>query len=342
MAKTEIEVKKYLPSIGRREMFAIALLFIEIAVFAFVSDNFFTGENLASVLRNATYLAVVAIGMNIVMLMGGIDISVGPTMGVVAIISGWMLAATMHPMLILPVALLVGLGIGLINGFLISYVRIPDIIATLGTMNILRAAVFAMLGGRWLTGLSGDFSVLTAGSIWGIPIPVYLLIVFFGVFWFILNYTRFGRHIYAIGNSEEAAALSGIPVKRVRMLSYGVLGALVGFASLLYLGRMGSVEITVGMYLHIEAIAAVVLGGTSIKGGSGSVVGTLAGVLFMAVLRNGVVLLGLPSLWERAVIGLLILISVGADYFLTVRQAEKRRIELANEKGLAIVEGASR
>lgn len=334
-------LRSYIPSIGRRELFTIALLIIEIAVFALVSENFFTGQNLATVLRNSTYLAIVAIGMNLVMLMGGVDISVGPTMGAVAIIAGWMLAASIHPLLILPVALATGLIIGLINGAFIAYLRVPDIIATLGTMNVLRAAVFAMLGGRWLTGLSGDFSVLTAGSLLGIPIPVLLLVFFYGVFWFVLTYTRFGRHVYAIGNSEEAAALAGVRVKSVRMLAYGVLGGLVGFSSLLYLGRMGSVEITVGMYLHIEAIAAVVLGGTSIKGGSGNIIGTLAGVLFMAVLRNGVVLLGIPSLWERAVIGFLILASVAADYFLSVRQAEKRRVELAHDKGLAVVKGST-
>lgn len=328
---------RYVPGVGRRELFTIFLLVVEIAVFAFVSDNFFTAGNLTTVLRNSTYLAIVAIGMNIVMLMGGVDISVGPTMGIVAIVSGWMLMASASPLLILPVALAVGVLIGFMNGAFIAYLRVPDIIATLGTMNVLRAAVFAMLGGRWLTGLSGDFSVLTAGSLLGIPIPVYLLVLFYGVFWFVLTFTRFGRRVYAIGNSEEAAKLSGIKVRQVRMIGYGVLGGLVGFSSLLYLGRMGSVEITVGMYLHIEAIAAVVLGGTSIKGGSGNIVGTLAGVLFMAVLRNGVVLLGIPSLWERAAIGFLILASVGADYFISARQAERRRMKLAQDKGLTVL-----
>lgn len=327
---------RFVPGAGRRELFTILLLVVEVIVFGLLAPGFFSAQNLSSVLRNSTYLAVVAIGMNIVMLMGGIDISVGATMGVVAIVAGWLLSAAVSPLIIVPIALLVGLAIGLMNGLIVTYLRVPDIIATLGTMNILRAAVFGMLGGRWLTGLSGDFAFLTSGSVMGIPVPIYLLVLFMFAFWFILTFTRFGRSVYAIGNSEEAAALAGIRVKRVRTVAYGILGGLVGFSSLLYLGRMGSVEITVGLNLHIEAIAAVVLGGTSIKGGSGSIVGTLAGVFFMAVLRNGVVLLGIPSLWERFAIGLLILVSVAGDYFIRTRQAERRRVQLAIDKGLAI------
>ena len=318
------------------------LLVVEVVAFGLVSENFFTAGNLATVLRNSTHLAIVAIGMNIVMLMGGVDLSVGPALGIVAVIAGWMLRAGVSPWLIVPVAVAVGTTIGLVNGLIITRGRVPDIIATLGMMNILRATVFAMLGGRWLTGLSGDFARLTTGNVFHIPTPVWLLVLCFGVFWVLLTYTRFGRHVYAIGNSTAAAELAGIGVRSVRTIGYGILGGLVGFSALLYLGRLGSVEITVGMALHIEAIAAVVLGGTSVKGGSGNLVGTLAGVLFMAVLRNGVVLLGIPSLWERAVIGLLILVSVAVDLLLQARRAERRRLQLALDKGLVTVGATKR
>ena len=318
------------------------LLVVEVVAFGLVSENFFTAGNLATVLRNSTHLAIVAIGMNIVMLMGGVDLSVGPALGIVAVIAGWMLRAGVSPWLIVPVAVAVGTTIGLANGLIITRGRVPDIIATLGMMNILRATVFAMLGGRWLTGLSGDFARLTTGNVFHIPTPVWLLVLCFGVFWFLLTYTRFGRHVYAIGNSTAAAELAGIDVRSVRTIGYGILGGLVGFSALLYLGRLGSVEITVGTALHIEAIAAVVLGGTSVKGGSGNLVGTLAGVLFMAVLRNGVVLLGIPSLWERAVIGFLILVSVAVDLLLQARRAERRRLQLALDKGLVTVGATKR
>ena len=317
------------------------LLVVEVVAFGLVSENFFTAGNLATVLRNSTHLAIVAIGMNIVMLMGGVDLSVGPALGIVAVIAGWMLRAGVSPWLIVPVAVAVGTTIGLANGLIITRGRVPDIIATLGMMNILRATVFAMLGGRWLTGLSGDFARLATGNVFHIPTPVWLLVLCFGVFWFLLTYTRFGRHVYAIGNSTAAAELAGIDVRSVRTIGYGILGGLVGFSALLYLGRLGSVEITVGTALHIEAIAAVVLGGTSVKGGSGNLIGTLAGVLFMAVLRNGVVLLGIPSLWERAVIGFLILVSVAVDLLLQARRAERRRLQLALDKGL-VTAGATK
>ena len=318
------------------------LLVVEVVAFGLVSENFFTAGNLATVLRNSTHLAIVAIGMNIVMLMGGVDLSVGPALGIVAVIAGWMLRAGVSPWLIVPVAVAVGTTIGLVNGLIITHGRVPDIIATLGMMNILRATVFAMLGGRWLTGLSGDFARLTTGNVFHIPTPVWILVLWFGVFWFLLTYTRFGRHVYAIGNSTAAAELAGIGVRSVRTIGYGILGGLVGFSALLYLGRLGSVEITVGTALHIEAIAAVVLGGTSVKGGSGNLIGTLAGVLFMAVLRNGVVLLGIPSLWERAVIGFLILVSVAVDLLLQARRAERRRLQLALDKGLVTVGATKR
>lgn len=324
--------KGYAPRPERREIFTILLLVAEIVIFSLVSQNFLSAQNLSTVLRNATDLAIISIGMTMVMIMGGIDISVGSSLGVVAIIIGWMIQAQISPVLIVLAAVAVGTAIGVVNGLLITYVKIPDIIATLGTSNILRAAVFAMLGGRWLTGLPSVFSWLTAGTFLGIPTSFYLLIVFYFVFWYFLAFRPTGRHIYAIGNGVEATSLAGVNVNRTRLTAYGTLGALVGFGALLYVGRMGSVEITVGNDLAMQAIAAVVIGGTSVKGGSGSVIGTLAGVLFMAIMRNGIVLLGIPSLWERCIIGLLILISVGVDLLISQQAKRRHQIQLAQQR----------
>ena len=216
--------------------------------------------------------------------------------------------------------------IGFFNGAVISWANIPDIIATLGTANIWRAAIFVMLGGRWLTGLPPVFSVLTRDRLLGIPVSMFILAIFYAAFWYLLTYRPFGRHIYAVGNSPEAAKLAGINAKGTRILAYSILGALVGFAALLYVGRLASVEITVGLELPIAAIAAVIIGGTSITGGRGSVIGTLAGVLFMAIMKNGIVLLGIPSLWERAVVGMLIILSVTVDLVVN-RRAERQKLE---------------
>lgn len=313
-------MKTFIPGLSRRDLFTIGLVILEIAIFSIVSENFINSSNLRSVLRNATELSLVGIGMTIVILMGGIDISVGSALGVVAIIVGWLIQAGIHPMIIGLVAILVGTAIGFVNGALITFGRIPDIIATLGMSNILRAAVFGMLGGRWITGLPPVYSPLVQGQYFGIPASIFIILVFYLFFWVLLTFLPIGRHIYATGSNVEAAKLSGIDVRKTRIIGYMLIGSLVGFSSLLYVGRLGSVEITVGVDLPISAIAAVVIGGTSVFGGRGSIIGTLAGVFFMAFMKNGLLLLGIPSLWERAVIGFLIIFSVGIDLFINKRQ----------------------
>lgn len=321
-------LRRYIPMPSRREYFTIILLVAEVVIFALVAENFLSARNFQTVLRNATDLAVVAIGMTMVILASGIDISVGSALGVVAIVVGWLLQAGVNPLLIALAAVLLGTAIGTINGLLITFLRIPDIIATLGMSNILRAMIFGMLGGQWLTGLPPAFAPLIRGDVLGIPAPLILILVLYAAFWYLLTFRPFGRHLYAIGNSTEVATLAGISARRVRITTYAVMGSLVGLASLLYVGRLGSVEITVGNDLAISAIAAVVIGGASITGGRGSVIGTLAGVFFMAIMKNGILLIGIPSLWERAVVGALIVLSVAADLIIN------RRVELQQRRQL--------
>jgi len=332
--KNKISMRRYLPKPSRREIFTIILLVVEIVIFSVISPNFLTLNNLETVLRNSTDLAVVSIGMTIVMILGGIDISVGSAMGVVAIVVGWLLEAGVFPLLIVLVAMLAGTTIGFLNGILVTRTKIPAIITTLGTSSILRALIFGMLGGMrgWLTGLQPIFSVFTRGHLFGIPIPIFLLGIIYLLFWYLMTNTSVGRHIYAVGNSEEAAKLAGISTDRIVLLSFSILGALVGFTALIYIGRLASVEITVGQDLPLSAIAATVIGGTSVKGGKGSVVGTMAGVLFIAIMKNGVVLLGIPSLWEKAVVGFLIIVSVIIDLLINKRLERRKREELSAQK----------
>ena len=330
--KKKSGLKKFIPKPNRREVFTIILLITEIIIFSIVSPNFLSFNNLETVLRNSTDLAVVSIGMTMVMVLGGIDISIGSSLGVVAIFVGWMLQAAIHPILIVFVAIISGVLIGTLNGLLVTKARIPAIIATLGTSNILRAMIFGMLGGRWLTGLPRVFGLFTKGHILGIPIPVFLLTISYFSFWLFLTYTPVGRHIYAVGNSAEATKLSGVNTDRTMILAFALLGALVGFSALIYVGRLASVEITVGIDLPMAAIAASVIGGTSVKGGKGSVIGTLAGVLFIAIMKNGIVLLGIPSLWERAVVGLLIVVSVLVDLVVGIRLEKKQREQLSKQR----------
>jgi ribose/xylose/arabinose/galactoside ABC-type transport system permease subunit len=333
----DARVKRFIPAPGRREYFTIVLLLVEVVFFSLMADRFLTFRNLETVLRNSTDLAVVSIGMTMVILIAGIDISAGSALGVVAIVVGWLLQAGFNSILIGAVAIMIGTVIGFINGSLITFARIPDIIATLGTANILRALIFGMLGGRWLTGLPSVYAPLTRGNIFGIPISLIILIVLYAGFWYLLTYRPIGRHIYAVGNSPEVATLAGIGTRRTRLLTYSLMGSLVGFASLLYVGRLGSVEITVGIDLAIASIAAVVIGGTSITGGRGSVVGTLAGVFFMAIMKNGILLLGIPSLWERAVVGTLLIVSVVADLVISRRAEYEKRKQISKQREASAV-----
>ncbi len=325
-------VRRFIPKPSRREYFTIVLLVVEVVIFAIVAENFLTARNMQTVLRNSTDLAVVAIGMTMVILIGGIDISAGSALGVVAIVVGWMLQANVHPLLVAGAAIALGTFIGTINGVLITFARIPDIIATLGMSNIMRALIFGMLGGQWLTGLPPVFAPLIRGRFVGIPVSIILVLALYSLFWYLLTYRPFGRHIYAVGNSAEVATLAGINARRVRITTYALMGSLIGIAALLYVGRLGSVEITVGNDLGMSAIAAVVIGGTAITGGRGSVVGTLAGVFFMAVMKNGILLLGIPSLWERAVVGALIVLSVAVDIVINRRIAKRQRRQVERQR----------
>lgn len=314
---------KYVPRPGRREYVTFILLIIEIAIFGIFADNFLSGSNIVRVIQNAAEIAIVSIGMTIVMLLGGIDLSVGSVMGVIAIAAGYMMQAGINTALILIASIAIGVVVGLINGLLIAKFNIPDMIVTLATMNIWRAVIFMMLGGKWLTGLNPAYAAVTRAKILGIPVLLLLIIGVYALFYYILMYRKFGRHIYAAGSNPQSANLSGISVGNIKIASYCILGGIVAISAMLYIARMGSVEMTIGSDLPISCIAAVTIGGTGVKGKGkrGSVIGTLAGVMFIAFLRNGIVILGIPSLLENCFIGLLIILSVLFDTITARRGA---------------------
>lgn len=324
-------LKKYVPKPGRREYVTFLLLLMEIILFGILAPNFLTVDNLIRVVQNNAEIAMVSIGMTIVMLLGGIDLSVGSVMGVIAIVIGYMLQAEINIVLIVAAAIVIGIGVGFVNGFLISKFNIPDMIVTIATMNIWKAVIFALLGGKWLTGLNPGYSVITRAKIFGIPVLLLIIIFVYAGFYYFLMYRRFGRHIYATGCNPQSANLSGINVKNIKLVSYCISGGITAIAAMLYVARMGSVEMTIGSDLPIACIAAVTIGGTGAKGNGkrGSVIGTLAGVLFIAFLKNGIVILGIPSLLENCFIGLLIILSVLFDALTTNRKYGKKMKEVA-------------
>lgn len=310
--------------LAQRETVIAVLLALEFCAFAIFAEGFATSSNLGNVLRDATQLGLIAAGMTLLIIQGGIDVSVGSMLGVVAFVVGKMLTAGASPLLVLIAALALGGLLGTGNGLLVTATRIPPIIATLGTMNVWRAVVFILLAGEILTGIPSFSPSLEAESVAGVPLVFGLVIVVYVALWYLLRHRVFGRTLYAIGDNEEAARLAGLPVARTRLLSYSVLGVLVGLAALTYTMRVPSVEGTIAQDYALLAIASVVIGGASITGGSGSIVGTFMGVLFVGFLRNGLVVLGIPSLWEQAALGTFILLSVGADQIVNRRRARRR------------------
>ena len=324
-------LKKYIPKPGRREYVTFLLLILEIILFGIFAPGFLTVDNLIRVIQNNAEIAMVSIGMTIVMLLGGIDLSVGSVMGVIAIVIGYMLQGEVNIFLILLVAIVIGIGVGFINGFLVAQFNIPDMIVTIATMNIWKAMIFALLGGKWLTGLNPSYAPITMARVLGIPVLLILIIAVYALFYYFLMYRRFGRYIYATGCNPQSANLSGINIKRIKLVSYCISGGIAAIAAMLYIARMGSVEMTIGSDLPIACIAAVTIGGTGAKGNGkrGSVIGTLAGVMFIAFLKNGIVIFGIPSLLENCFIGLLIVLSVLFDALTAGRKFGKSSKEVA-------------
>ena len=288
------------------------LLVVEILVFSLLTDTFLSSGNIANVLLNSVDLALIAGGLTLVVILGGIDVSTGPALGVVAWMVGTLTVAGAPAIVTVVAAVLLGSLMGLLNGLLVSVLNVTAIIATLGTAAIWQTALFGLWGGADV--FAGPVSPYASSEqVLGVPTVALFVIVVYAVLWYVTRYRAFGRHTFAIGNDAEGARLSGVNVRRVTLAAYVIVGAMVGLAAVVYMARVGVVQASSGADLSLAAIAAVVVGGTSITGGRGSVVGTLAGVLFIAVLQNGVVLVGVPPLWNGVLVGAFILLAVSVD-----------------------------
>lgn len=306
---------------GERYWIILALLVAEVVFFSIFARHYLTVSNFANVLLQSTELALIAAGMTVLIIQGGIDISVGSVLGLAALVAARMEMAGLPAALAVLGALGVGLGMGAVNGALVTLVRIPPIVATLGTMSAWRAVTFLLLGGQILTGIPSFSSALETAALGPLPALFCLALAVYGVAWYLLEHRFAGRSVYAIGNNESAAVLAGVRVPMVKLLSYALVGLLAGTSAITYTMRVPTVETTIAQDYALLAIAAVVIGGASITGGSGSIWGTLLGVLFVAFLRNGLVVVGVPSLWERAALGAVIIVSVGIDRAVHRRRA---------------------
>lgn len=295
-----------------RQFVVPALLIAELVVFALVSDTFLTRGNIANVLLNSVDLALIAGGLTLVVILGGIDVSTGPALGVVAWVVGTLTVSGRPAAVTVVAAVLLGAVMGLLNGLLVSVLNVTAIIATLGTAAVWQTTLFGLWGGTDL--FAPPVSPYAAShQLLGLPTVAFLVVIVYAVLWYVSRFRAYGRHIFAVGNDAEGARLSGVNVRRITVSTYVLVGAMVGLGAVVYMARVGVVQASSGADLSLAAIAAVVVGGTSITGGRGSIFGTLAGVLFIAVLQNGVVLAGVPPLWNGVLVGAFILLAVGID-----------------------------
>lgn len=296
---------------------AIVVLFVLLSV---SSPHFLEVNNLLNILLQVSISTIIAVGMTFVILTSGIDLSVGPVTAFSSVIIGLTLHLNIGIGVPVITGVVVGGLLGLLNGVLIAKLKVPAFIATLGMMSVARGAALFITNGQTIHMFPSEFRFLSAGNIATIPIPVIYAIVVVAVASFILNYTQFGRYIYAIGGNKEAARLSGINTKAVEIWAYIISGITCGIGAVILTGRLNAAQPIAGIGYELDAIAAVIIGGTSLNGGVGSVSGTLMGAILIGMLRNGLNLLNVSPFLQQVVIGSVI---VGAVFFDQYRRERK-------------------
>jgi ribose transport system permease protein len=307
-------------AIGGLGIGLLLVLALEIVFFSARSSFFLDAANFKNIGRAMTIIGIAAIGQTVVIIAGGFDLSVGSIMAATGILSAYLInhGAT-FPVAILA-ALALGTVIGFLNGSIVAYLRINPLIATLATLSIVRGLAYVITGGKAEVISNKTFLSIGTGSIAGIPTVVWLLIVFFLVVGFFLPRTRFGRYAYAIGSSARAARLSGIKVARWQIAFYGLAGILAAVAGCITVSRTGTAEPSANLTAELEVITAVILGGASLNGGRGRLLGTFLGLAVLAVLANGLVLLGVAAYWQLVVKGAVLLIAVTWDELRRTRR----------------------
>lgn len=314
------------PSVGRKvgswslnHGALVGLIILCIALFI-ATPVFLTVPNIINIGIQAAVVAIMAFGMTFVIVTSGIDLSVGSVAALSAMVSAWMFSnAGLPGWLTLIIGLLIGLLAGAVSGLAIAYGKLPAFIATLAMMSVARGLTLVISGG---TPVATSDAVNQLGADVGpIPVPVIMLALAGVVCWFMLSRTVLGRSLYAIGGNEEAARLSGIPVRRILVTVYALAGVFAGLAGLVLAGRLSSAQPQAGFGYELDAIAAVVIGGASLSGGSGKASGTFIGAVLLAVIRNGLNILNVTSLWQQVVIGCVIALAVGFDVFRSKKES---------------------
>jgi ribose transport system permease protein len=290
----------------------LALLII-MAVITYVAPKFLSASNLFLISRQISFVAIVAFGELFVILTGGIDLSVGSLMALAGMAAAFAMNAGIPVPEAVAIGLLVGLAMGAVNGALISYVNIPPFIVTLGMLSTASGLVLGITKGWPITNIPASFLPVAQGAFLRLPIPLWIAAGLAVIGHVVLTYTAFGRRTYAIGGNEQATFLSGINVKRIKFILYMISALGASIAGIILVARFNSAQADTGRGWELDAIAAAVIGGTSLAGGSGSILGVVIGACIMGVIRNGLVLMRVSSYWQTAIIGIIIVLAAGLD-----------------------------
>ncbi len=280
---------------------------------SFFESTFLNWSNLSQVIRALSFIAIMAVGQSPVIISGGIDLAVGSLLGLTGVVTAVLLTMGVNITLTIFAGLVVGLTSGLINGVIITKAKLPPFIVTLGSMSMVRGLAFAITGGETIRSLPPEFLTIGQGSILEIPIPIVMMAVVALVVGYFLRSSTWGRYVYAIGGNEQAALYSGVNVDRVKLIVYGLCGLCAGIAGVLFTSRFGVGQSTAGLGYELDVIAAAVIGGISLSGGRGTILGAIIGSLLMGILRNGLVLLNVSPYWQQFAIGVVIILAVILD-----------------------------
>ncbi len=296
---------------------SLLALLVLIAGVSTLSENFFTLNNIFNILQQTSVNAIIAVGMTLVILTSGIDLSVGSVFALTGAVVASIVGLDLNPFIAIFAALILGSLLGMTSGIIVAKGKLQAFIATLVMMLILRGVTLVYTQGSpinlGMTDNSEMFEWIGFGRLFGVPFPIILMVIVFLIAGYILKFTRFGRHIYAVGGNESAARLSGINVDRVKIMVYMISGLLCAVAAMIEVARLSSAQPTAGTGYEMDAIAAVVLGGTSMAGGRGKIIGTLIGALILGFLNNGLNLLGVDAYYQMIVKGSVILLAVLID-----------------------------
>jgi ribose transport system permease protein len=325
-AELPVQAHGLLARIVSRQSFWVMVTAVAFClVLTLITDTFATPQNLFNVTRNFAFVAIIALGMTAVIITGGIDLSVGSTLCLSAMVCAIGMAAGYPLWFGITTALLAALVVGLINGVLITYVGMPSFVVTLGTLSVARSAAMVLSNNKMVYQFGPDhdkFLWLGGGSVFGIANPVIALVILAVGTAFALKWTRWGCRVFAIGGNEKAADLTGVPVRRVKISVYMFSALTAGVAGVLEAGWLGGVTTNLGQSMELSVIAATVIGGANLSGGQGTILGAVVGAALIEVIRNCLTLLGISTFWQGAFVGGAIILAVAFDSFRNVRQSD--------------------